>query len=124
MNPSYYEDYHRGRTFIFRLNSRFVLFKNYSLSYSNLPAVQLRVPLTVIIDTISIKDFADIIKPCRKHNDLTDLHSLFSTNFAKTAVDRDTLQQAIFSLQASEAYNANFFVVTNSVRRFARLLSY
>ena len=53
------------------------------------------------------------------HYGLTGLHSLIAT-IAQTAVDRDKLQQAISSLQASEVYDANFSVVTNSVRHFAR----
>ena len=53
------------------------------------------------------------------HNGLTDLNSLLAT-FAQTALDRDKLQQAIFSLQAREVYDANFSVITNSVRHFAR----
>ena len=53
------------------------------------------------------------------HNGLTDLNSLLAT-IAQTAVDRDKLQQAISSLQASEVYDANFSVVTNSVRHFAQ----
>ena len=53
------------------------------------------------------------------HNGLTDLNSLLAT-IAQTAVDRDKLQQAIFSLQASEVYDANFSVIANSVRHFAR----
>ena len=52
-------------------------------------------------------------------NGLTDLHSLLAT-IAQTAVDRDKLQQAIFSLHVCEVYDANFSVVTNSVRHFAR----
>ena len=51
------------------------------------------------------------------HNGLTDLHSLMATI---APVDRDKLQQVISSLQASEVYDANFSVVTNSVRHFAR----
>ena len=118
--PSYYEHYHPGRTLIFQINSRFVLFENYSLSHSNLPVNQLHVPLTVITDTISVKDFADIHQAVTEtHNGLTDLNSLIAT-IVQTAVDRDKLQQAIFSLQASEVYDANFSVVTNSVRHFAR----
>ena len=102
---SYYEHYHPGRTPIFQINSRFVLFENYSLSYSNLP-----VPLTVITDTISVKDFADIHQTVTEtHNGLTDLHLLIAT-IAQIAVDRDKLQQAIFSLQASEVYDDNFSV--------------
>ena len=46
------------------------------------------------------------------HNGLTDLHSLIAT-IAQTAVDRDKLQHAISSLQASEVYDVNFSVVTN-----------
>ena len=53
------------------------------------------------------------------HNGLTDLNSLLAT-IAQTAVDRDKLQQAISWLQASEVYDANFSVVTNSVRHFAQ----
>ena len=53
------------------------------------------------------------------HNGLIDLNSLLAT-IAQTAADKDKLQQAISSLQASEVYNANFSVVTNSVRHFAR----
>ena len=53
------------------------------------------------------------------YNGLTDLHSLIAT-IAQTAVDRDKLQKAIFSLQASEVYDTNFSVVTNSVRHFAQ----
>ena len=118
--PSYYEHYHPGRTLIFQINFRFVLFENNSHSHSNLPVNQLHVPLTVITDTISVKDFADIHQAVTEtHNGLTDLHSLIAT-IAQTAVDRDKLQQAIFSLQASEVYDANFSVVTNSVRHFAR----
>ena len=51
------------------------------------------------------------------HNGLTDLNSLLAT-IAQTALDRDKLQQAIFSLQAREVYDANFSVITNSVRSF------
>ena len=117
---SYYEHYHPGRTLIFQINFRFVLFENYSLSYSNLPVNQLHVPLTVITDTISVKDFVDINQAVTEtHNGLTDLHLLIAT-IAQTAVDGDKLQQAISSLQASEVYDANFSVVTNSVRHFVR----
>ena len=53
------------------------------------------------------------------HNSLTDLHSLLAT-VAQTAVDRDKLQQAIYSLQASEVCETNFSVVTNSVHHIAQ----
>ena len=52
------------------------------------------------------------------HNGLTDSHSLLAT-IAQTAVDRDKLQQAIFSLRASEVYAVSFSVLINSGRRFA-----
>ena len=118
--PSYYKHYHPGRTLIFQINSRFVLFENYSLSYSNLPVNQLHVPLTVITDTISVKDFVDRHQAVKEtRNGLTDLHSLIAT-IAQTAADGDKLQQAISSLQASEVYDANFSVVTNFVRHFVR----
>ena len=55
----------------------------------------------------------------KTHNGLINLYSMLAT-IAQTAVDRDKLQQAIFSLQASEVYDAKFSVVTNSVRHFAR----
>ena len=67
--PSYYEHYHPGKTLIFQINSRFVLFENCSLSHFNLPVDQLHVPLTVITDTISVKDFADI------HQAVTETHN-------------------------------------------------
>ena len=90
----YYEHYYLGQTFIFQINLKFILF-------------------SVIV-------FADIHQAVSEtHNGLTDLRSLLAT-IAHTVVDKDRLQQAIFSLQASEAYDANFFVVTNSVRHFAR----
>ena len=76
-------------------------------------------PLTVITDTISAKDFADIHQAVTEtHNGLTDLHSLLAI-IAQTVVNGDKLQQAIFSLQESEVYNANFSVVTNSGHHFA-----
>ena len=52
------------------------------------------------------------------HNGLTDLHSLLAT-ISQIALDRDKLQLAIFSVQASEVYDANFSIVTNSVCYFA-----
>ena len=70
----------------------------------------------------SVKDFCRYTSSCvETHNGLTDLNSLLAS-IAHTAVDRDKLQHAIFSLQASKVYDANFFfsVVTNSVRHFAR----
>ena len=50
---------------------------------------------------------------------MTDLNSLLAT-IAQTAVDKDKLQHAIFSPQASKVYDPNFSVATNSVYHFAR----
>ena len=59
------------------------------------------------------------MKPCLKHlTVLTDLRSLLAT-IVQIVVDRDRLQQVIFSLHANEAYYANFSVA-NSLRQFAR----
>ena len=60
----YYEHYHPGRTLIFQINSRFVIFENYALSHSNLPVNQLHVSLTVITDTISVKDLQIYTSSC------------------------------------------------------------
>ena len=35
--PTYYENYHPGRILIFRINSRYVLFKNYTATHFDLP---------------------------------------------------------------------------------------
>ena len=48
--PTYYENYHSGRTLIFRVNSRYILYKNYIATHFNLPVSLLHVPLTTIKD--------------------------------------------------------------------------
>ena len=89
-----YEHYHSGQTLIFQINSRLILF--------------------------SVKDFANIHQAVSKtHNGLNNLHLLLATT-VQIAVDRDRLHQVVFLFQASEPYDVNFSVVSNSVRHFAR----
>ena len=72
-------------------------------------------------ELFSFKDIRDLFFLCKRfcrytssrvetHNGLTDLNSLLAT-IAQTGVDREKLQKV---------YDANFSVITNSVRHFAR----
>ena len=85
--PFYYEKYHPGRTLIFKVNNRYILFENYTAMHSNLPISRLRVPLSVIEDNFTAKEFSVIHEQfAESQNGLTDLHSLLSV-ISQTAVD-------------------------------------
>ena len=80
---------------VFRINPRYVLFENYTATNFNLPISQLHVPLTVIKENFTAKDFFIIHEQfAESQNGLTDLHSLLSV-ISQTAVDRDEVKNAI-----------------------------
>ena len=56
--PTYYENYYSGRTLIFPVNSRHILYENYTATHFNLPVSLLHVPLTTINDNFTAKDFS------------------------------------------------------------------
>ena len=58
--PTYYENCHPGRTLIFRINSKYVLFENYTATHLDLPILQLHVPLTVMKENFIAKYFSII----------------------------------------------------------------
>ena len=56
--PTHYENYHSGRTLIFRVNSRYILYENYTATHFNLPVSLLHVPLTTTEDNFTAKEFS------------------------------------------------------------------
>ena len=117
--PTYYESYHSGRTLIFRVNSRYILYENYTATHFNLPVSLLHVPLTTIDDNCTAKDFSFLHqKFAETQNGLTDLHSLLSA-ISQTAVDRDQIKQAISMLKSSENDDADMTEVSQELQTFA-----
>jgi len=117
--PSYYEKYHSGRTLIFRVNSRYVLFENYTATHFNLSISRLHAPLTVIEENFTAKDFSCIHEQfAESQNGLTDLHSLLSV-ISQTAVDRDEVNIALNMLTSSETDDANTIEVATELQIFA-----
>ena len=71
--PTYHKNYHPSRTLIFRINSRYILFENYTATNFNLPILQLCVPLCVIKENFTAKDFSIIHEQvAESQNGLTD----------------------------------------------------
>ena len=117
--PTYYENYHPGRSLIFRINSRYVLFENYIATHFDLPISQLHVPLTVIKENFTAKDFSIIHEQfAESQNGLTDLHSLLSV-ISQTAVDRDEVKNAISMMISTEDESANMSEVATDLQTFA-----
>ena len=117
--PSYYEKYHPGRTLIFKVNNRYILFENYTATHSNLPISRLHVPLSVIEENFTAKDFSAIHEQfAESQNGLTDLHSLLSV-ISQTAVDRDDVKHAINMLTSTETDDANMSEVATELQTFA-----
>ena len=117
--PTYYESYHSGRALIFRVNSRYILYENYTATHFNLPVSLLHVTLTTIDDNFTAKDFSFLHqKFAETQNGLTDLHSLLSA-ISQTAVDRDQIKQAISMLKSSENDDADMTEVSQELQTFA-----
>ena len=103
---------------IFRVNSRYILYQNYTATHFNLPVSLLHVPLTTIEDNFTAKDFSFLHQKFPEtENGLTDLHSLFSA-VSQTAVDRDQIKQAITMLKSSENDDANMTAVSKELLTF------
>ena len=114
--PTYYENYHPGRTLIFRINPRYLLFENYTASHFDLPNSQLHVPLTVIKENFTAKDFSIIHEQfAESQNGLTDLHFLLSV-ISQTAVDRDKVKNAINMMISTEDESANMSKVATDLQ--------
>ena len=113
------KNYHPGRTLIFRINSRYVLFENYTATHFDLPISQLHVPLTVIKENFTAKDFSIIHEQfAESQNGLTDLHSLLSV-ISLTAVDRDEVKNAINMMISTEDESANMSEVATDLQTFS-----
>ena len=116
---TYYENYHSGSTLIFRVNSRYILYENYTAAHFHLPVSLSHVPLTTIDDNFMAKDFSFLHRKLAEiENELTDLHSLLSA-ISHTALDRNQIKQAISMLTSSENDNSNITVVSKELQIFA-----
>ena len=117
--PTYDENYYSGRTLIFRVNSRYILYENNTATHFNLPVSLLHVPLTTIEDNFTAKDFSFLHqKFAETENGATDLRSLLCA-ISQTAVDRDQIKQAITMLKSSENDDANMTAVSKELQTFA-----
>ena len=117
--PSYYEKYHSGRTLIFKVNNRYILFENYTATHSNLPISRLRVPLSKIEENFTAKYFSVIHEQFAKsQNGLTNLHSLLSV-ISQTAEDRDDVKHTTNMLTSTKTDDANMSEVATELQTFA-----
>ena len=117
--PTYHENYHPGRSLIFRINSRYVLFENYTATHFDLPISQLQVPFTVIKENFTAKDFSIIHEQfAESQNGLTDLHFLLSV-ISQTAVDRDEVKNAINMMISTKDESVNMYEVATDLQTFA-----
>ena len=118
--PTYYETYTPGRSFIFRIFSKFVLFENYTLSHSLLQVSSLHIPLKTITDTsFPFTDFAARFHETDSNpNGLTDLHSLLSV-LQQTSVDTETIKNSMQLLSSSDVEDADIGQVSSKLQNFA-----
>ena len=69
--PTHYETYHSGRTLIFRVNSTYILYENYTATHFNLSVSLLHVPLTtnetILRPKISLFYIKSLQKPKMVH---------------------------------------------------------
>ena len=95
------------------------MFENYAATHFDLPISQLHVPLTVIKENFTAKDFSIIHEQFAEYqNGLTDLHSLLSV-ISQTAVDRDEVINAINMMISTEDESANMSEVATDLQTFA-----
>ena len=120
--PTYYETYHPGRTLIFKVNSRYILYENFTASHYSLNVEPLHIPLSTFNENFTATDFSSTFHQfAENQNGLTDLRSILSV-LSQTAVDRQemkTMKTAMQMLTTSEKDDANINQVTTSLQNFA-----
>ena len=95
------------------------MFENYTATHFNLPISQLHVPLTVIKENFTAKDFSIIHEQfAESQNGPTDLHSLLSV-ISQTTVDRDEVKNAINMMISTEDESANMSEIATDLQTFA-----
>ena len=88
-------------------------------THFDLPISQLHVPLTVIKENFTAKDFSIIHEQfSESQNGLTDLHSLLSV-ISQTAVDRDEVKNVINMMISTEDESAYMSEVATDLQTFA-----
>ena len=117
--PSLYENYKPSRSFIFRVNSRFLLFENYTLNHQPIKVEPLHIPLTSVRNELVSTDYTSVLhKISNTQNGITDLHSILSV-LSQTAAEKAQIHTAMQLLGSSEQDDANLTQVTNSIQSFA-----
>ena len=117
--PTYYETYHPGKTLIFKVNSRYILYENYTASHYSLNVAPLHIPLSTFNENFTATDFSSTFHQFAEiQNGLTDLRSILSV-LSQTAVDRQEMKTAVQMLTTSEKDDANINQVTTSLQNFA-----
>ena len=95
------------------------MFENYTAAHSNFPIWRLHVPLSVIEENFTAKDFSVIHEQlAESQNGLTDLHLILFV-ISQKAVDRDDVKHVINMLTSTETDDANMSEVASELLTFA-----